>query len=57
MVVIAPSDGPEPEREPTWEEQVASYRGARRAVLKRTATVLSLPVRTVKAVLSAAAGN
>lgn len=44
---------PEPEKPKTLDEQIATYRTDYRNLLKRTATVLTLPLRKTKAVLNA----
>lgn len=44
---------PEPEKPKTLDEQIAIYRIDYRNLLKRTATVLTLPLRKTKAVLNA----
>jgi hypothetical protein len=44
---------PEPEKPKTLDEQIAAYRTDYRNLLKRTATVLTLPLRKTKAVLNA----
>lgn len=45
---------PEPEKPKTIEEQIVEYRHNYRRTLKETATVLTLPLRKVKGVFSAA---
>jgi hypothetical protein len=48
---------PEPEKPKTWEEQVSDYRNNYRSALKLTATVLTLPLKKVKAVFKVAVAN
>lgn len=45
---------PEPEKPKTLEEQITDYRNDYRSTLKKTATVLTMPRRKVKATLTAA---
>lgn len=48
---------PEPEKPKTLDEQIAEYRVNYRSTLKRTATVLTLPLRKAKSVFRVAVAN
>lgn len=56
-VVFQVPNEPEPEKPKTLDEQIAEYRINYRNTLKRTATVLTLPLRKVKSVLRVAVAN